>query len=234
MALIFLGTIFSGIIFSKILLVAGFNHIIARFIFVLLFAYVCFFMLMKLWLHYLTGPYRRARIAENLMDATDAITSIPGFSSTGSALTMTGHGGEFGGGGASGAWSDAGSVTETASTVGDAASGAAGEAVSGLADEGGIILIPLIIFLIVLFGGGIFLIYQAPVIISEAAFELILATTLIKKTRAIDTPNWIGSVFRATWPVFALTMLVTVIAGWVLMSFCPQATKITEVFQICI
>ena len=71
----------------------------------------------------------------------------------------------------SGGWTDAGSVTETASSVGDAASEAAGEAVSGLTDEGGIILIPLVILLVVLFGGGIYLIYEAPVIISEAAFE---------------------------------------------------------------
>jgi len=234
MTLILLGTILSGVIFSKILLVAGLNHIIARFVLVLIFAYVCFFILMKLWLHYLTEPYRRSRIAENLIDAADAITGIPDFSSISSAPNMIGHGGEFGGGGASGAWADAGSVTEIASTVSDTATEATGEAVSGLADEGGIILIPLIIFLIVLFGGGIYLIYEAPVIISEAAFELVLATTLIKKARAIDNPNWMGSVFRSTWPAFLLTGIITIIAGWALMRHCPQATKISEVFRFCL
>lgn len=189
---------------------------------------------MKLWLYYLTEPYKRLRIAENLTDAADAITSIADFSSTESTPNITGHGGEFGGGGTSGAWADAGSVTEKATTVGDTATEVAGEAVSGLTDEGGIILITLIIFLIVLFGGGIYLIYEAPVIFSEAAFELILATTLIKKAKAIDNPNWIGSVFRATWPAFALTFVITVIAGWVLIVYCPQATKITEVFRLCI
>ena len=234
MTLILLGTIMSGVIFSKILLVAGLNYIIARFVLVLIFSYVCFFILMKLWLHYLTEPYRRSRIAENLMDAVDAVTSFPDFSSTSSVPNISGHGGEFGGGGASGAWAEAGNIAETASTVGDTASEAAGEAVSGLADEGGIVLIPLIILLIVLFGGSIYLIYEAPVIISEAAFELILATTLIRKARSIDNPNWIGSVFKATWPAFALTLVITVIAGWALMTYCPQAIKITDVFRYCI
>ena len=55
MALILLGTILSGIIFSKILLISGLNHILVRFVIVLIFAYLCFFLLMKLWLHYLTG-----------------------------------------------------------------------------------------------------------------------------------------------------------------------------------
>jgi hypothetical protein len=234
MILILLGTILSGVIFSKILLVLGIDHLIARFIIVLIFAYVCFFLLMKLWLHYLTEPYRKSKIAENLVDAADAFTSVPDFSPTDSAPNITGHGGEFGGGGASGAWTEAGGVAETASTVGETATDAVGEAVSGLADEGGIILIPLILFLIVLFGGGIYLIYEAPVIISEAAFELVLATTLIKKARSIDSPNWIGSVFRATWSAFALTMVITVIAGWVLMTYCPQANKIMDVFRYCI
>jgi hypothetical protein len=234
MILILLGTILSGVIFSKILLVLGLDHIIARFIIVLIFAYVCFFILMKLWLHYLTKPYRKSKIADNLVDAADAISSIPYFSPASSTQNLSGYGGEFGGGGASGAWTEANGVAETASTVGETATEAAGEAVSGLADEGGIILIPLILFLIVLFGGGIYLIYEAPVIISEAAFELILATTLIKKVRSIDSPNWMGSVFRATWAAFALTLVITIIVGWALMTYCPQANKITAVFQFCI
>jgi len=234
MALILLGTILSGIIFSKILLIAGLNHIVVRFSLVLIFAYLCFFILMKLWLHYLTGPFRRSSGAENLMDATDAITSIPDFSSSSGAPNISGHGGDFGGGGASGAWTDAGGVAETTSSAGDAAAEAAGETVSSLADEGGIILIPIVLFLIILFGGGIYLIYEAPAILSEAAFEIVLAATLIKKAKKIDSPSWMGSVFRATWPAFALTLVITIITGWIVMAYCPQANKITEAFRLCI
>ncbi len=234
MTLILLGTILSGIIFSKILLVAGLNHIVARYILVLVFAYLCFFILMKLWLYYLTRPYRRSRVADNLLDGVDAITGIPDFSSSSNATNMIGHGGEFGGGGASGVWTDAGGIVDTTSAVSDTAVDITGEAVSSIADEGAIILIPIVFFLIILFGGGIYLIYEAPTIFSEAAFEIVLAATLIKKARKIDNPNWIGSVFRATCPAFALTLVITMIAGLVLMSYCPQANKITEAFRLCI
>lgn len=232
MALILSGTIVSGVLFSKILLIAGLGHIIARSIIVLIFSYACFFILMKLWLHYLTSPYRRSVTADIVINAADAVTSLPDFSQTDNTPTMAGHGGEFGGGGASGNYADA--CIETASSASDTAAEAAGEAVAGIADEGGILLIPLIVILVLLFGGGIYLIYEAPVILSEAAFELLLATTLNKKARAIDRPNWVGSVFRATWPAFALTLVITVIAGWSLMVYCPQATKISDVFQLCI
>jgi hypothetical protein len=234
MLLILLGTIFSGVIFSKVLLIAGLDHLIARLIFVLVFAYVCFFILMKLWLHYLTKPYRRSKRTDSLLDAADVITSIPDFSPTNGVQKISGHGGQFGGGGASGVWTEAEGITDTASTVSETAAESTGEAISGLADEGGLILIPLFILLIALFGGSIYLVYEAPIIFSEAAFELVLATTLIKKAKSIDNPNWMGSVFRATWPAFALTFVITIVAGWTLMSYCPQAIKITDAFRHCI
>ncbi len=250
MSLILFGTILSGVIFSKIFLVVGLNNLIVRFFIVLVLAYLSFFVFMKLWLHYLTTPYRKKRIGENLMDAADAITIIPDFSSTSSALDMSapdmiGHGGEFGGGGASGAWSGASvlsemavseGIAETTESTSETLAEAASEAISeiAIADEGGILLIPLVLLLLIIFGGAIYLIYAAPAIISEAAFELILATTLIKKARTINNPNWMGSVFRATWPAFALTLVIAIIAGWALMAYCPQATKISEAFQFCL
>ncbi len=243
MSLILLGTILSGVIFSKILLFFGLQHMMIRFIIVLIFAYLSFFLFMKLWLHYLTTPYRKCRKDGSLSDAVDVITSAPDFVSKNGEQVFNGHGGEFGGAGASGSWENVSSasdiavsedMTGSAESICETTAETAGETISGLADEGGILLIPLALLLLGIFGGGIYLIYQAPVIISEAAFELILATTLIKKARKIDDPNWIGSVFRSTWPAFSLTLFITIAAGWAFMSYCPQATKITEVYRFCL
>ena len=60
MTLILLGTVFSALIVSKILLIAGLNNMIIRFVIVLICAYLCFFLLMKLWLAYLTKPHINA------------------------------------------------------------------------------------------------------------------------------------------------------------------------------
>jgi hypothetical protein len=236
MFLILLGTIISGIIFSKILLIFGLQHMVVRFIIVLAFSYFIFFLLMKIWLHYLTTPYRKNKSDGNLIDAVDLITSAPDFTSSGGAKIFSGQGGEFGGAGASGAFESVGSASEisVSESAVETTAETAGEAISGLADEGGLILIPLALLLLVIFGGGIYLVYEAPVIISEAAFELVLATSLIKKAKKIDSPDWVGSVFRSTWPAFAVTFVITIIAGWALMSYCPQATKITEVLRFCL
>ena len=243
MSLILLGTILSGVIFSKILLIVGLQHMIIRFIIVLTFAYLSFFLFMKLWLHYLTTPYRKNRQDGSLLDAVDVITSVPDFTSTSGAQVVKGHGGEFGGAGASGSWENDSSLSDipvsegmtgSAESIGEITAEASGEAVAGLADEGVILLIPLALLLLVIFGGGVYLIYEAPVIISEAAFELILATTLLKKAKKIDNPNWMGSVFRSTWPAFSLTLVITIVIGWALMAYCPQATKITEVLRFCL
>lgn len=236
MFLILLGTILSGVIFSKILLIFGLQHMVIRFIIVLSFSYLIFFLLMKIWLYYLTTPYRKNRHNENLIDAVDLLTNAPDFSSPGDVEIISGQGGEFGGAGASGTFESISSVSDipVSESAVEATAETAGDAISGLADEGCLVLIPLALLLLVIFGGGIYLIYEAPVIISEAAFELILATTLIKKAKKIDSPDWVGSVFRSTWPAFALTFVITIIAGWALMSYCPQATKITEIIRFCL
>jgi hypothetical protein len=243
MSLILMGTILAGVVFSKLLLLAGLQHMLIRFIVVLILAYLSFFLFMRLWLNYLTRPFRKKKHEGSLLDVADTISSIPDFSLSNSTQVVQGHGGEFGGAGASGTWEG---VTEsanisvsdgtigTAESIGKLTGETAGDAISSLADEGGILLIPLILLLVVILGGGIYLIYEAPVIISEAAFELILATTVIKKARKIDNPDWIGSVLRATWPALFLTLCITIIIGWGLMTYCPQATKIREVFLYCL
>jgi hypothetical protein len=63
----------------------------------------------------------------------------------------------------------------------------AGGAISGIADEGAVLLILFTLLLLVIMGGGIYLIYEAPVILSEAAFELVFASSLIKRAKKLIT-----------------------------------------------
>jgi hypothetical protein len=238
-----MGTILAGVVFSKFLLMSGLQNMLVRFIVVLILAYLTFFLLMRLWLNYLTKPYRRKLHEEDVLNAADIAVNIPDFSSSGSSQAFQGHGGASGGAGASGSWEGAGasanlSVSDSALEATESVSGiggeTAGEALVGLADEGAILLIPLGLLLAALFGGGIYLIYEAPVIISEAAFQFVLASSLIKRARKMDNPDWVGSVFRATWPALLVTLVITAIASWSLMAYCPQATKIRDVFQYCL
>jgi hypothetical protein len=108
---------------------------------------------------------------------------------------------------------------------------AAGEAATGIFEEAGVVLIVLGALLAVIFGAGAFLLYQAPLILTEAAFELILATSLIRGMKRIDNPDWMGSVLRTTIVPFLITLTVAVTAAFVGLLVHPEATKISEVIR---
>ena len=243
MFLILLGTIISGVVISKLLWMAGLHHMVIRFAIVLILAYLCFFILMRLWLYYLTPPYRKNASYINILDTAGNIISLPDCSSScSSGPDIIGHGGSSGGAGASGSWDNTGDSPVmavsggTAGNTGSAAGssgGSSGDVLSGL-DDDAVIIVALLLIAAAIFGSGIYLIYQAPDIFSEAAFQIILAGGLIKKTKQIANPCWEGSVLRHTWIPFAITMAVTIIAAWILMIYCPHATKISEVIRLCL
>ncbi len=62
---------------------------------------------------------------------------------------------------------------------------------------------------------------EAPIILSEAAFEGLLAASLVKSTRLIGTSGWMGSIFKATWKPFAITLAVVIVGGVMLHACFP-------------
>ena len=212
MSIILIGTVFSGVIFSKILLFAGVEKITLRYPLVTILSYGCFFILIRVWLLYI--KYRE-KIIENAVDATtDAVSG--GNPSRDLTKTFECGDGRFGGGGVSGSFEDAGFSSSTDSSP---LTDAAGEAGGSLLEEAGVVIIPLMLLLAAIFGAGILLIYQAPVILSEAAFEFVLAGSLLKKTQQMDSPDWAGSVLKNTWKPFLFTLLLVIIAAWLKLHF---------------
>ena len=79
-----------------------------------------------------------------------------------------------------------------------------------------------------MFGAGIYLIYEAPVILTEAAFEFLLASGMIRRFRRMDEPDWLGSVFRMTWMPFVLVLLITVLCAWYLQANYPDVVRLSD------
>jgi hypothetical protein len=75
------------------------------------------------------------------------------------------------------------------------------------------------------------MIYSAPYILSEAAFEFILSAGLIKSMKKIDDVEWKGSILRTTWMPFVVVLLITLIAAAVIHSQYPEAHKLWEIFR---
>lgn len=236
-ALILIGVSSSGLIFSELLLEAGVRSMLIRYPIVLALSYLMFFIFIKIWLLYI-----QRTSSSNLSD--DGLCHpvfIPGGGSApvGSAadLTIPG-GGEFGGGGASGDFTDssiAGDVPAgTSNVISKAVVTQSGES-SCLPDtpdidldKGGIVLIALGILLALILGAGFYLIYAAPAILSDAALQVIMASSLYKASKKMDDPDWVGSIFKATWIAFAIVAVLTIAVACVATHYCPGATKLFD------
>jgi hypothetical protein len=237
MVLILIGVFSSGLIFSKLLLEAGLRSMLIRYPIVLVLSYLMFFILIKIWLLYI-----QRTSSSNLSD--DGLCNpvfIPGGCSTqvGSTGDLIGQGGgEFGGGGASGDFSDSSIAGDTPAGTGNVVSAAvvtqSGES-SCLPDapdidldKGGIVLIALGLLLALILGAGFYLIYAAPAILSDAALQVIMASSLYKASKKMDDPDWVGSIFKATWIPFTIMAVLTIAVACVATHYCPDATKLSD------
>ena len=263
MSLILLATGLSGLLTTRLLLAAGVESIVIRYPLAVLFSYLMFFLLIKLWLKYLATSHLQP-VREEKSSLGDVLSNVnipsggggSGSSLSGSGGHFAGGGGQFSGGGASGGFDHVGTIitegtgnacAETAgnivgsaaegpgSAVGEAAANCAGEGLSALAD--GEALIPILLLaaigaiIVAVFGAGIYMISEAPLILSETAFEFVLAAGLIKSSRAMGSPDWLGSIFRTTWKPFGIALAVALAGAMAIHVACPEVTRISELVR---
>jgi len=239
MSLILIATTMAGVLASKGLLAIGLHNVALRYPVTVLFAYLVFFSAIKIWLWLMTdAPVSSSSdTGSNLVDGFN----IPLPSGGSGELPFSGGGGAFDGGGASAGFGNtlgemASGVGNSGGSVGDVVSGA-GDVVGGaMEDEGGLLLVIVLGLLAVLLfsvvGAGVFLIWQAPAILAEAAFDAVLATTLVRSTRRMKEPDWMGSIFKATWKPFAVVLALTIVAGWAMHHYIPEAARMMDVVRL--
>lgn len=251
MTLIILATGLSGLLTTRCLLAAGVESIVIRYPLAVLFSYFVFFILIKLWLKYLAVTNVQ-QVREKKSPLGDALSNIDiptcgdsGGSFSGSGGHFAGGGGQFSGGGASGGFDHVGVlitegpgntvVEHGGSALGDTVGDVAGEAVSALGDEGGLVGIVVLAVIgtvvAIVLGAGVYMIYEAPFILSEAAFEVVLAASLVRSSRAMNDPDWIGSVFRTTRLPFGISLLIAWVGAMVIHSYYPEVTRISELMR---
>lgn len=237
MSLILTATALSGLLATKALLLLNVKEMLVRYPLAVVFSYLVFFVLINIWLWYVAAS-ESGRENSTVEKVIDVIGDVPvDFPSGGGGGSFSFGSGSSGGGGASASFDEVGgSIIDTSSemisSAGEGVGSAAGDAVSGIFDdEGGIVLIVLGILLAAIFGAGLYLVYSVPAILSEAAFEALMATSLIKATKRIEDPDWMGGVFRSTiFPFLTILVLALVLAGTI-ESYWPNATKLMDVFK---
>ena len=232
MSLILLSVSLTGTLISKLFLEFGMNTLYVRYFFTAILCYVFFLLYMKLWLLYI-NPGKNSKSTADNIDLTGLDLDVDVNLSSGSSFAgVIGEGGSFGGAGASSSF--AGNISMPVTP-----SGSSGNLdlpdIGGALDIDGDAAAPILVVVaigavvIAIFGGAVFIIYQAPAIMSEAAFEALLTTGFLKSTRDISSGNWIGSIIKRTWIPFTIITIVATASGWVIGYFCPLATKIFDV-----
>ena len=217
MTLILGGTFLAGLAATNLLVLLGVDHLGLRYLFAVAGSYLVFLVLIRLWLFYVNADRRGFDFTADGIDIIDWHIS-PNDVDVGAG---------FGGGGATGGWEGSPDVPLPVAAKADANPGC-GFDLDG--DEGVIILLilALVCALLVI---GIYLIYTAPVLLSEAAFEAILAASLARKTKKMATAGWVGSVWRATvWPL-AITLVLSFALGAAAQSYCPEAKRLRDVWH---
>jgi hypothetical protein len=120
--------------------------------------------------------------------------------------------------------------------VAEGGGGGAGNLLEGVADFGdeGVLKLLAILLLVALVlsvvAVGCYLIWCAPGILSEAAFQVLLVPGLSRKIRRVKESGWEISIFKATWWGFLLILLASVAFGIVAQLYNPAAVSVRDLF----
>jgi hypothetical protein len=228
MAVILTATFMVGLISTRLLLDLRITSMWLRYMLSVLLAYTGFILLIKSWLFYLGICARRDRTRGALDlggDFTDAFCNLGSSPidisfGSGDADDFTSGGGSFGGGGASGSWGAPEPAVKS--------SGGLGNLFDGLDFDEGWVIVLLIAVVLAIFAAGIYLIWAAPAIFGETAFHAALATALIRKTKHMHEPGWVGSVMKATAIPFGIVLALTIALGVVAHKHCPSAVRLRD------
>lgn len=243
-----------GLLATKLMLLSGLDSPLWRWPLAVLAAYGGFLLGVRVWLAYVGLGRHLGNGDDSGADggADGGLGDLPGVDFSGSGgggsrgvldavgeLPLGRGGGNFGGGGASG---DFGSTALT-----DAGGGADFSApASGLklpevdVDLGGVdegclpilLLFAIALLLFTVFGVGAYLVWQAPFLLAEAAFEAALAAGLIRTTRRITAPGWVGNTVRASvLPLLGILVLSILLAALVT-HFVPDARTLLEAVRL--
>ena len=225
MSLILMGTITSGILASKLLLMLGFHSMAWRYPVAVLLSYGVFLGLVRVWIGYVRSGASPGDVADALPDLGSGSVELGDVS----LPSFRGGGGGSGGGGASDLWSSG--EANAASMLPQ--SGGGGLDLGGISfdidDDGWVLILIFIVLVLAILGCGFYLIYIAPEVLPEAAFQLVLASSLRKVSREMDAGAWMGSVLKRTWFPMIVVFGLTTALGYFATQICPQAGKIAEV-----
>jgi hypothetical protein len=213
----------SAFLFSTFLLrIVGISQMHVRYLLATIFAYVIFLLFIWLWLIY---HRRKVNIVEsnNNIDITDFDPGLIDLDFEPRANLF--EGGSSGGGGASRSF-----ISEKTSLADSSGSDAPRHLMNIDFDSDEIFFIGILIAAIcaALFS-GLYVIYSAPVLLSEVLLDGVLSYGLYRKLTKLDQENWLEGVVKRTIIPFAITGVFFFVAGITIAHFLPGSDSIGDV-----
>lgn len=234
----------SGFLISAALLRLGVTQMSVRYPLAVLLAYSVFLLLVRLWL----ALQRRRRSGDDSDWLSDIGDGVPNLldadvpvGDAARAANAFGGGGDFGGAGAGGVWTD-GVVSNVSGNVsGNVPGGGSSllDSVPGLPDvnldidlDDGCfwIIIPVAAVVGVLFV-MFYVVYIAPVFLAEILVDALLLAGLYKRLKGVEPRHWLRSCVRRTLLPAVLATALFIAAGYLMERVAPEAHSIGEFWQ---
>ncbi|MBL7976763.1 MAG: hypothetical protein JNN12_00375 [Bacteroidetes Order II. Incertae sedis bacterium] len=230
----------------------GLMHMGYRYPLSMLVAYGGFLLCVWQWIKY---QRRKAGIQEEKATKSDSSgdwsLDLPRLGGSGGSTgsDFKPGGGAFGGGGAGGSWASGGSgisqpealayVEPLPKTTGSgwfSGKGGSGEAggsgIGGIDLEDGAALLIIVLIVGAILAAFSYIIWAAPGILAEVFVDGVLASALARGIREEETGHWLWTVFRKTWWILTLLLVVLGWGGMVLQEAFPQAHTLSQVLMV--
>lgn len=216
------GTVAVGLLVTKILLITHEHNLALRYGVAVAVSFAAFLGFIKLWLGYVGLCLARKTSRGDWSDAVHFdFAGVSGGGGGGGPQIETGGGSSFGGGGTGGSWGEPAAAPVKAS--------GGGFNLPDICDSDDLGIVILVALLVLAIGAAaVYVIWAAPAILSEAAFQGVLAAALTRRAKKISHGTWEGSVVRATVIPFAVVLLFAVALGIYAQKRCPSAMRLRE------
>jgi hypothetical protein len=242
MALIVAAVVLSGVVTSKVLLLLGVGSMRTRYGLAVAAAYLVFVGLVGLWLMYFRrcmtpAEERSSNLGASVGDLATLDIDIGSPAGGDVGPQFVAGGGGSGGGGSSGSFAgvDAPGAGSSVSSAGTGGSHSGSSWSLDLdVDDGVLIVIAFLVFSAIVTVTAGWIIYDAPHMLGEAAFQFFLASGLLRGRAAIRSGGWTGVVVRRTVLPFVIVAIGALGFGHVAQKLCPGARTVVETLRLCV
>lgn len=220
MTLIVIAVTVAGVFSSKFLLWLGLDQILYRYPLAVIISYLTFLGLIWLWVYFMKTQFREKNTVGANSDlgigaAASGATLLGAQNTINSELSDQENQKKKGDGWGNENWN-----------FGDLDFG------DGGGEGEGVVIFFFIVLVVAIIGVSVYAIAQAPILLDQVAFEILLASGLIRSAKKYSGLEWVGGLLRATIIPFLVVFIATGVFAFVAHNYCPRGNTLSDIFGL--